>query len=670
MNSSAELTSRLVRYQLDDNQSGIESEEHIIVIGAGPVGVRFAQELLKRQPLCRITLFGNEPSQPYNRVQLSSLLAGDVSYEDILMPLPDTARYSGFQFKVCTIKSIDHENHRVIDTFGRIHTYTKLVIATGARAHQPNIPGLEQDGVFTFRNIKDTESLSSRIGRARHIVVVGGGLLGLEAARALLKANTRITLVQQGSRLMNRQLDDEGADLLQSKVEALGIRVIINSGVREILGDGRVTGVLTRDKEQIDCDTVLLCAGIKPNKEIALHSHIPVGQGIKVDDQLLTRVPDVYAIGECCEHRGTTYGLVNPGFEQAAICAEVIVNGSARYIGSIEVSRLKVLGEKICSMGEVAEVHPRPRLYMARFRRKKQGIYRKIVIYKGLLVGALGYGSWDESRRIQEAYNNHRRVWPWQLLWFLFTGKLFFGGSAGSVKQWPASTVVCQCNNIAQGMLIDAVEAGCESIKSLQQKTGAGTVCGSCIPLLEQLSTAGIREKDSAWLPTGILSIAAAAIVAAVLSLPAMSVSDSVQSISGVEQLWNDKFWKQVTGFSLLGMSVLGLLMSLRKKLKSKRLGKYTYWRLFHIALGALCAATLILHTGLHLGENFNRWLMVNFLSVLVLGALAGVVVSISHVLSSETSRKLRKFWQWAHLLVTWPLPLLLAVHIVTVYYF
>ncbi|MEZ5482403.1 MAG: hypothetical protein R3E73_09590 [Porticoccaceae bacterium] len=171
-------------------------------------------------------------------------------------------------------------------------------------------------------------------------------------------------------------------------------------------------------------------------------------------------------------------------------------------------------------------------------------------------------------------------------------------------------------------------------------------------------------------MPTGILSIAAAAIVAAVLSLPAMSVSDSVQSISGVEQLWNDKFWKQVTGFSLLGMSVLGLLMSLRKKLKSKRLGKYTYWRLFHIALGALCAATLILHTGLHLGENFNRWLMVNFLSVLVLGALAGVVVSISHVLSSETSRKLRKFWQWAHLLVTWPLPLLLAVHIVTVYYF
>ncbi len=648
------------------------AREKTVVIGAGPVGIRFASELLKRQPYAHVIVFSNEPYQPYNRVQLSSLLAGNIDIDGITTKLPSDNLHPNFSHTISAIREIDHLNKQVIDISGTHHDYDRLVIATGARPHVPNISGIDQTGVYTFRNLKDAEFLYSRVSRARHIVVVGGGLLGLEAAKALLRFNTTITLVQQGPRLMNRQLDDQSAKKLLEIVEGLNIRVITNSGVRKILGDGRVSGVETRDKETIACDTVLLCAGIKPNLEIARSSRIKVGRGILVGDTLKTSAEDVYAIGECCEHRGATYGLVNPGYEQAAILADFLVNGKAHYIGSLEISRLKVLGATICSMGDVSELEKRPFQHEFQYSNKAEGIYRKIVTYKGHIIGAVGFGEWGESRRIQEAYQHQRRIWPWQALLFLLSGRVFGGGQDDDINTWPNAAIVCQCNNISQGALSHAPHSGTDSLTSLQDKTGAGTVCGSCKPLLSQLL--GNNEKPER--DPSALSVLAACILAAVIILlliltPGFSVSDSVQTIDSFEKIWNDKFWKQVTGFTLLGMSVVGLLMSLRKRLPLiSRFGEYTWWRLLHITLGVFCACTLILHTGFHLGTNFNQILMLDFIGVIVAGSLAGAFFSFSHKFGASKSKRLRNFWNWGHILLTWPLPVLLSIHILTVYYF
>lgn len=644
--------------------------ERVIVIGAGPVAIRFAMEVLQRHAHAAIQIFGNEPYHPYNRVQLSSLLAGDIGYEDVITQLPSCDQFPNFSFIISAIRKIDINNQTVEDIQGVEYAFDKLIIATGSRPHQPDIPGINQTGVYTFRTLKDTEFLYARRSRSRHVVVVGGGLLGIESAKALLRDNTQVTLVQQGNRLMNRQLDDKASQKLEEKLQTLGIRIITNSGVRQILGTGRVEGVITRDKEEITCDTVLLCAGVRANLELARHAGLKVGRAILVDDQLQTSAENVYAIGECCEHRGSLYGLVNPGYEQAAVLADHLDGGSARYIGSLSVSRLKVLGEPVCSMGMVADYESDTLVRAFVFHSKNKGIYRKIILSRHKLIGAVGYGDWPESRQIQDAYQREKKIYPWHIFRFLLTGNIFGSGENQNVAAWPRSTIVCQCNNINQGVLADAISNGAVTFDALQQKTQAGSVCGSCKPLLANLIGASEPPQKEKYYFLLFISCVMAFIAALLVAyLPPLTVADSVQQSSLFQAIWNNKFWNQVTGFSLLGLSVMGLLMSVKKRWLKKRFGEFAFWRMIHMALGAVCAGILILHTGLNLGENLNRWLMMNFLGVLFVGAAAGGIISLSHKMATG-GVPLRKLWTWCHIFLTWPLPVLLSFHILSVYYF
>jgi nitrite reductase (NADH) large subunit len=647
-----------------------KSGKKILVIGAGPVGIRFAEELYKSEPDAQVQIFSNEPYRPYNRVQLSAFLAGDIKREELDIELPEFDK-KNIEFTIAAIHHIDRENKVIIDVNGNDYDYDKLIIATGARARLPNVPGNEMTGVYNFRNLKDAEHLYARVMRARHIVIAGGGLLGCESAKALCRFNTQVTLVQQSERLMDLQLDETAANRLKQKLEDLGVRVITNDGVRHIHGEARVTGVDTRSGEHLECDTVLFCAGIVPNLEIGLAARLKVSQGILVNDQMQTSDPDIYAIGECCEHAGLTYGLVNPGYEQAAVAAHHIAGESASYHGSLAISRLKVVGEQVTSIGEAADPMERPRQKILHFKDEEAGIYRKLVINKGQFVGALAMGDWPEMNRVQEAFVSGRGVHWWQGLYFKYTGRLWFGKAAASVIDWPEDTVVCQCNNISRGALSVAIDQGCKEVACLQKSTKAGTVCGSCKPLLEELCQSdGERQKEIAWLPIMFASVMAVIVSILVALLPEQSVADSVQTKSWFEAIWNDKFYKQVTGFSLLGLSLIGLLMSLRKRLKFDWLGNFAYWRILHIALGVLCAFTLIFHTGFHMGENLNRLLILDFLGIIVLGSTAGLMISFSHKFSPSKAMSLRKFWSWVHIGFTWPLPALLGIHILTVYYF
>ncbi len=646
-------------------------DKKIIVIGSGPVGMKFVQEILQRYPLASIQVFSNEPYQPYNRVQLSSVLAGETSRDNIDLTLPSKDVSPHFSLVVSAIVSIDPQGKSVLDAEGNWHSFDYLVIATGARAHKPDVPGIAKKGVYTFRNLKDTDALYSRLSRSRHVIVMGGGLLGIEAARGLLRHGTKVTLIQQGVRLMNQQLDDTAAALLKRKVEALGITVITQSGVAEILGDDRVTGVKTRQGDIIAADTVLLCAGIRPNIKLARDARLKISNGIVVDDTLQTSVEWIFAIGECCEHRGLTYGLVSPGYEQAAVLADHLVEGSAHYKGSQTVARLKVVGENVCSMGEVEDLPYRPHQKILVFGGEKSSCYRKLVLLRGKITGAVAFGEWPEQSRIQELYQSGRRVSVWQQVMFRLTGRLWLTSGASSVATWPDSAVICQCNNIKLKTLKDALLNGADTSVQLSANTSAGTVCGSCQPLLMNLC--GQKEKalkDKLWLPMLVVSVLALIVVGIVASFPPIPVSETVQQPSFLENYWNDKFWKQVTGFSLLGMSATGLLMSVKKRWLKKLLGEFTYWRLLHALLGTLCAVTLIFHTGFRLGENLNQWLMLNFLAVLGVGTLAGITMSVEFTLNGTIATRLRSFWAWLHILMSWPLPMLLAMHILTVYYF
>jgi len=648
------------------------ANNRIVIIGSGPSGLRFIQEVLKRDPLAHITVFNNEPFQPYNRVQLSALLANDVDFNEIFQTLPDQYTYPNFKHVICKITSIDTENKELTDAQGTKHTYQKLVIATGSRAHIPNIPGVESTGVYTFRNLKDTQALFARLASAKHVVVAGGGLLGIEAAKALLQSNTKVTLIQQGPHLMNRQLDAKASEMLKSELEALGISVIVNTGLKSIISNDRVTSVNTRADENIVCDTVLICAGITHNTELARAAKLDVATGILVDDQLKTSAEDVYAIGECCEFNGETFGLVSPCYEQAAIAADVITGGESTYKGSTPISRLKVVGKQVCSMGEVADLAYHPRQQVLSFSNDELGIYRKVVLLKGKIIGALAIGDWPEIRRVEEAYKSQHKIGFSQAMLFRLKGQLWWNDEANNVASWSSNTLVCQCNAISQGACMQAIAAGCTTVESLSQNTTAGTVCGSCKPLLEQLVESSTGQAK-AWLPALVMSALALLVISLITMLPALSVSDTVQQPSLLESWWNDKYWKQVSGFTLLGLTAVGLVMSLRKRIKLsffQRLGSFTNWRLLHICLGVVCTFVLILHTGMHLGQNLNQMLMINFLLVILLGSLAGAVMSLSHTFSASSAQKVRDFWNFMHILVTWPLPVLLALHIFTVYYY
>lgn len=649
----------------------------VFVIGSGPVGVRFVQELLQRNPHAHVKLFGNEPFAPYNRVQLSSVLAGDIDRESITYQLPCQELHPNFEYIVCAITSIDTAEHTVTDAFGQVHDYSKLILATGSRPFIPTIPGIQQKGVYTFRGLRDTDALYARLSSSKHIVVVGGGLLGIEAARALRRLNTRVTLIHQGSRLMNRQLDDEAAARLALKLQQNGIKIIVESGVRVVHGMNRVEGVTTRHGDRLDCDTVLFCTGVSCNTELALNAGIKIAQGIVVDDQLQTSAEDVYAVGECSEFNQQIFGFAGPGLDQAAVAADVISGGNARYAGSAASSRLKVANEQVFSAGEVCDFprHGRQREIIY----QTDGIYRKLVVHNGKLIGLLGIGDWPELPRIQELYQQQyqqqRKPSPWQLWLFRINGRLWLNNTSSNARNWPATAIICQCNQIPQLTLVKAIESGCASLPALADKTRAGSVCGSCKPLLQQLiGDDAPPEKDKAWFTILIASTLALLVALLVVSSPALTVPDTVQGATSLGGIWNDKFWKQVTGFTLLGLSAMGMLMSLRKRLNYKwlnqKLGEFAYWRAFHIILGLLCVTILIVHTGFHLGVNLNRYLMINFLLVIALGTFAGIAVSISHRLSPAFGLKLRKTLSWIHLIVSWPLPILLAAHILSVYYF
>ena len=648
-----------------------QAQPVVIIVGSGPVGVHCAQQLIERGFEGTIKLFGDEPWRPYNRIKLSSLVAGEVTFQDILLPEIGKEQ-ERFHFIHQRISKIDSDKKQVVDERGNSYSYDELVFCTGSSPWLPNVQGIDLNGVYVFRNLNDAQKLMARSVRTRRTVVVGGGLLGLEAAKAMQRNNTHVILVHQSNRLMNRQLDIEAGAILKRTVEGYGIEVMLNAGVRSINGEHTVESVELPNGKIIECDTVIFATGIQPNAELARKAGVSVGRGILVNDELATNQAGIHAVGECAEYNGEIYGLLAPGIEQAAVLADRICGGDSHYRGSIAATQLKILDLPIFTVGWVGDEYENL-IDQTVIYQSKNGDYRKLFLKRNRVKGVVAVGACAEKSRLQQAVTKEMRLMPWHISRFKNEGRIWPEEDTAHVREWPATALVCNCRGIEKGTLVDAQLGGCQTVEALAQCTGASTVCGSCKPLLADLVGTPVEPEPVLASGKPLRSIVVVSLILAALALiiPGPSYSESYQTASWLESFWTDSLLKQITGYSLLGISVAGILISLRKRITKFTLGGFPWWRFIHTVLGFLALVILYLHTGFELGSNLNRYLMMNFILLAVAGALAGIIIA-SEATSrmGYTGKQVRQWLTHSHIVLFWLLPMLLGLHVLSVYFF
>ncbi|MBD9578542.1 nitrite reductase large subunit NirB [Pseudomonas sp. BGr12] len=470
----------------------------LVLIGNGMAGVRTLEELLKIAPdLYDITVFGAEPHPNYNRILLSPVLAGEQAFEDIV--LNDLNWYSENGIRLLLnrkVTRIDRHRRKVYAEDGTEAEYDRLLIATGSNPFILPVPGSRLQGVIGYRDIADTQTMIDTAGTHSHAVVIGGGLLGLEAANGLKQRGMDVTVVHLSDWLLERQLDRTAGKLLQEALESRGINFRLNTHTEELIddGSGRVCAIRFKDGEVIAADLVVMAAGIRPNTELAEKTGLPCNRGILVNDTLQTYDPRIYALGECASHRGIAYGLVAPLFEQAKVCANhLAMLGFARYQGSVTSTKLKVTGIDLFSAGQFMGGEGTETITLSD---PIGGVYKKLVIKDDVLVGACLYGDTADGgwyfRQIRENHN------VGEIRDHLMFGESSIGdvGHQGqnSAANMPDTAEVCGCNGVCKGTIVKAIqENGLFSVDEVKKHTKAASSCGSCAGLVEQIliSTVG-----------------------------------------------------------------------------------------------------------------------------------------------------------------------------------
>jgi nitrite reductase (NADH) large subunit len=383
--------------------------EPLVIVGNGMAAARLVDELAKTA-LGRyaVAVIGEEPRLAYNRVLLSSVLAGETGSHEIELRPADWWRHRGVTVRYgYRVTEVDTGRRELKIEGEESMEYSKLVLAVGSTPLRLNVPGADLAGVHTFRDTRDVDLLLTLAAARKRVVVVGGGLLGLEAAYGLAKAGAPVTLLHLMDRLMERQLDASAADLLKTLVERKGIRILLNASTARIHGEGHVQAVELADGSRIEADAVIFAAGIRPNIALAKDAGIAVNRGIVVNDEMQTASPDIYALGECAEHRGTCYGLVEPAYEQARVLARHLAGRPAAYQGSVVSTNLKVSGVSVFSAGDFMGGEGSESLVLSDRRR---GTYKKLVISDGRLTGAVLIGDTVDALWYLELIRNRDKV--------------------------------------------------------------------------------------------------------------------------------------------------------------------------------------------------------------------------------------------------------------------
>ncbi|HVT92138.1 MAG TPA: nitrite reductase large subunit NirB [Bryobacteraceae bacterium] len=466
----------------------------LIVAGNGMAGVACVEQVLRYQHNFEITIFGDETHVNYNRILLSSVLAGEKSAEEIV--LNDLSWYlsNGIRPRLgVRVTGIDPQRRIVTDDRGEKTPFDALILATGSTAFVPPVPGVEKENVFVFRTLDDTRALLERAAPGKKAVVLGGGLLGLEAARGLQVQGCDVTVVHLMPSLMERQLDLAGGEYLRNKIEDLGVRVLLEKRTERLLGNGRVEGLRFAGGDEIEAELVVIAAGIRPNVELARAAGIAVNRGIVVNDHLETSHAGIYAVGECTEHRGETYGLVAPLLEQGKVLAATITgNRGPVFAGAQPAAKLKIMGVEVFSAGCIDDTQAG--VHSVRFEDPALGIYRKLLLKDNRLHGVILVGDSRDDHRYMDWLRRRTDLTPHRRH-LLFPPPPEDAGL--DVAQMPESETVCGCIGVTKGEIIQAIhERGVNTLAQLKDCTRASTGCGSCTSLCLQLLRAVAPEFE------------------------------------------------------------------------------------------------------------------------------------------------------------------------------
>ncbi|ALC83436.1 MULTISPECIES: nitrite reductase large subunit NirB [Bacillus] len=463
------------------------SKRKLVLVGNGMAGVNCIEHILKiSDESFDITIFGTEPHPNYNRIQLSYVLGGDSKFEDIIINNWDWYKDNNIQLHTGqTVTKIDTENQCVYTDGGIEQKYDDLILATGSNPFMLPLPGVNLPGVISYRDIKDCEMMVEASKKYKKAAVIGGGLLGLEAARGLLNLSMDVTVIHVFDTLMERQLDPTASKLLQAELEDQGMKFLMSKQTEELYGADRVEGLRFKDGSELDVDLVVMAVGIRPNVALAKEHGVEVNRGIVVNDYLETNVKNVYSVGECAEHRGTVYGLVAPLYEQGAVLAKRISGVETNpYEGSVLSTKLKVSGVDVFSAGEFVDQED-TRAY--RYQDDFSGVYKKVLVRDDKVIGAVLFGDTsDGSRLFQMIRNGADAAELKPLLSRESDGEK--SGSSNLVADMANDELICGCNGVTKGTIVQAIEEqGLDSVEAIKGCTGASRSCGGCKPLVQEL---------------------------------------------------------------------------------------------------------------------------------------------------------------------------------------
>ena len=466
----------------------------LVVVGNGMAGVACVEQILRHAPKFEITIFGDETHVNYNRIMLSSVLAGEKSLDDIVINGLDWYEKNGIQLRLgVRITDVDPVAKTVTGDDGSVTSFDKLLLATGSSPIIPSIDDIKKDGVFVFRNLDDTRALLERARPGLKAVVIGGGLLGLEAARGLQVQGCDVTVIHLMETLMERQLDATGGSYLAAKMNQLGVTVLLGLSTTAIVGDGKVERVQFKGGGGIAADLVVVAAGIRPNVHLAQQAGLEVKRGIVVNDYMETSHPDIFAVGECVQHNGICYGLVAPLLEQGKVLAATITgNKGPQYQGTVLASKLKIMGVNVFSAGEINEKLDGSEI--VRYEDPSIGVYKKLTLKDGKLAGIILVGETTDSHRYMEWLRSKTDLSRLRRQ-LLFPEPLQDGGL--DAAQISDSDTVCGCMGVTKGTIIHAVhDNGVSTLAQLKECTRASTGCGSCTELCQQLLKAVVPEFE------------------------------------------------------------------------------------------------------------------------------------------------------------------------------
>ncbi|MFC1459134.1 nitrite reductase large subunit NirB [Microvirga arabica] len=470
----------------------------LVVIGNGMAAGRALEELFERAPgAYEVTIFGAEPRVNYNRIMLSPVLSGEKAYEDIL--IHDDAWYETHGITLHRGKQvveIDRQAKRVVAADGTTAEYDQLLVATGSMPFVVPIPGATLPGVVTYRDLDDVDKMLEAAGKGGHAVVIGGGLLGLEAAAGLQARGMEVTVLHLMPTLMERQLDPSAGYLLQKAFEDRGIAVRCKANTHAILGDTQVTGVRLDDGTELPADIVVMAVGIRPNAVLAKEAGLETNRGVLVGDDMRTSDPDVFSVGECVEHRGHCYGLVAPLYEMAkVVAAQLAGDETAAYTGSVTATKLKVTGIDLFSAGDFGEAKDRQDIVL---RDAARGVYKRLVLKDNRIVGAVLYGETGDGSWFFDLLRKEADVA--ELRDTLIFGQSYVGGApldpTAAVAALPDDAEICGCNGVCKGKIVQAItDKGLSSLTEVRAHTKASASCGTCTGLVEQVMTLTLGDK-------------------------------------------------------------------------------------------------------------------------------------------------------------------------------